>query len=257
MAKEVSGEEVHSGPDIQKLNRVLTAIHLIMPYSHQTLWRFAVIRSSKWNTFLTDKLSYMVKYKISDMLFVERFGAWCRTCAGGCSMIWLTTATMGQSSRDDILAHILCHEISHAICAHADEARALKDSKASAQKMEELNWKHEYEADEVGMRLSARAGYNPYAAVLYFKLRSGRKEKVGPLGENSYPSVRLSIYHTPSKQWHTLIIFKFAQRFAKLQSGIPEALEEYEESNKQNTLIAEWQKKERHWQNPFHNYPFP
>ncbi|EPE27495.1 peptidase M48 Ste24p [Glarea lozoyensis ATCC 20868] len=184
-----------------------------MPFSQQSLWRFVVIRSNTYQACHRD------------------YGA-------GCSMVWLTTAYINQCSRDDMLAFILCHEISHGICAHGKEKTKLRLSKAPAQEQEELSWKLEYEADEVGMRLCARAGYNPYAALLFFKLRLHHKKTSLPIGQNPHPSP--------------------AQPVAKLQSGVQEAIKEYEESNKQNTSIADWQKTkwESYW-NPFHNYDLP
>lgn len=96
-------------------------------------------------------------------------------------------------SNDAELATVVAHEIGHALARHGGErmtleglkdvgSAALQLSGADGQRWLELygvgtqvgallpfSRKHEYEADQMGLILMARAGYNPTAAISFWK----------------------------------------------------------------------------------------
>jgi predicted Zn-dependent protease len=86
---------------------------------------------------------------------------------------------------------VVGHEIAHCLCNHLLKRVQARELGIHAQKYKELCWQQEFEADELGMMLASKAGYNPRAGIVFFKLGLTSKERVLPLGENHHPPVRL------------------------------------------------------------------
>ncbi len=144
---------------------------------------------------------------------------------------------IGLVRDDDELAAVIAHEIAHVTCRHVTErlsklvtaAMVAEIAAAVATHNEEEQWaqifrglfavgtalyiptygrKDEYEADRVGLRYLARAGYDPRAAVRIWKRASERK------GEPQSTSIFAT--HPSSRD-----------RWEALEGMMPEAMEEY------------------------------
>lgn len=150
----------------------------------------------------------------------ETVNAWCM--AGGKMAIY-TGLLNKVKPTDDELAQVMAHEISHALANHTAEkmsvqmasqigmvavAVAVSDSDyggaaltgaalAATMAIELPNSRTaEKEADEMGIELAAKAGYNPYAAATLW-------EKMARVGGSSPPEF-LSTHPSPGNRQSTL-----------------------------------------------------
>lgn len=143
--------------------------------------------------------------------------AWCM--AGG-KMAVYTGLIKQIKPTDDELAQVMGHEISHALANHSAERMSvalasnlgvslvgvLTDSKlaevgglAAAKLAVELpnSRTGESEADQIGIELAAKAGYDPHAAVTLW-------QKMGALGGGGQTPQFLSTHPSPTNRQQTL-----------------------------------------------------
>ena len=169
--------------------------------------------------------------------------------------IFVFTGIFRYMNSDDELAAVMGHEVGHALARHGAERKTsatlskigagilkvlneLDDKKTRAQKDEDNRatdymvgrWimlphsrTQEYEADHIGLVLSAKAGYNPNAALSFWKKFSAQK--------SNRPEY-MSTHPTP------------AHRIEKIKELIPKVMPYYEASKKQSTQKIE-EKKEK------------
>lgn len=150
----------------------------------------------------------------------EVVNAWCM--AGGKMAIY-TGLINKVKPTDDELAQVMGHEISHALANHTAErmsmamasqlgmvavaiatsnsryqSTALAGSALAAQMALELpnSRTSEAEADQIGIKLAAKAGYNPNAAATLW-------EKMGKVGGSSPPEF-MSTHPSPGNRQQTL-----------------------------------------------------
>ncbi len=143
----------------------------------------------------------------------ETVNAWCM--AGGRMAVY--SGLVGRLDlTDDELAHVMGHEISHAIANHSAERMSLAvlqglavaavahetQDRAATNTADMLatvalglpnSRTAEYEADELGMRLAVAAGYEPMAAVSLW-------EKMQAFGGSSRPPEFLSTHPHPDNR---------------------------------------------------------
>ena len=148
----------------------------------------------------------------------ETINAWCM--AGGRMAIYSGIVQKLDLS-DDEIAHIMGHEISHALANHTAERMSMAMAKGLAVLAVQLGTESreagemagsladlgltlpnsrsaESEADEIGMRLAVRAGYEPLAAVSLW-------EKMGKQG-GSRPPEFLSTHPSPKNRLNRLAV---------------------------------------------------
>jgi predicted Zn-dependent protease len=155
----------------------------------------------------------------------EQVNAWCM--AGG-KMAVYTGLLNKVKPTDDELAHVMGHEISHALANHTAERMSVAMASSlgvtvlgvatdsdqltlaagvlAAKLAVELpnSREGESEADEIGIELAARAGYDPYAAVSLWQ----KMEKVGGatppqfLSTHPSPANRQQRLKTLAKKWN-------------------------------------------------------
>jgi predicted Zn-dependent protease len=147
----------------------------------------------------------------------KEVNAWCM--AGGKMAVY--TGLLDQLKlTDDELAAVLGHEIAHALREHSREQASMEVFTDTAVTLGSVllgldeasqdvvalvkdlgvslpfSRKHETEADAIGIELSARAGFNPMAAVSLWK-------KMGNLSENKVPQF-LSTHPAPESRSENL-----------------------------------------------------
>jgi len=164
----------------------------------------------------------------------ETINAWCM--AGGRMAIY-SGIVLQLDLSDDEIAHIMGHEISHALANHTAERMSMAmaqglavlaiqlgtESREAAEAADSLanvaltlpnSRSAELEADEIGMMLAVRAGYEPLAAVSLW-------EKMAAQGGSSPPEF-LSTHPSPGNRAARLAaLAREFQRFAPARA--PEA----------------------------------
>ena len=84
-----------------------------------------------------------------------------RSAVGDGDVVQLTSGIVLATRDDDELAFVIAHELAHNISGHYDWLRANGRTKANIRKTEA-------EADAIGVKLMAGAGYDPYAAARFW-----------------------------------------------------------------------------------------
>lgn len=113
----------------------------------------------------------------------------------GHGLFVFTTRHIQIYSKEDYLAWVVSHEIAHALREHHAQTRQAKRSGVDKLEYEKLLQQQEFEADELGSILTARAGYNPATGIRFFRMRLSldSEKKTRPAGENTHPPVRVSL----------------------------------------------------------------
>lgn len=161
----------------------------------------------------------------------KQVNAWCM--AGGRMAIY-TGLIRQVDPTDDELAQVMGHEIAHALANHTAErmsvalagqagvlavgilsdkpAQSMAMAAAAAKLAVELpnSRASENEADEIGIKLAARAGYDPHAAVTLW-------QKMGKVGDGKSPPAWISTH--PSD----------AQRQQRLGALVPKMMKFYQQ----------------------------
>jgi predicted Zn-dependent protease len=172
-----------------------------------------LIKQAKILRPATQKWSWSIKV-LDDPKMVN---AWCM--AGGKMAIY-SGLIQQLSATDDEIAQVMGHEISHALANHSAERMSISMAQSFglqaiqittgakgghmqlAQTAAQLaltlpnSRKSESEADQIGIELAAKAGYNPHAAVSLWK-KMGQKS-----GNNGFEF--MSTHPTPSNRQHML-----------------------------------------------------
>ena len=161
----------------------------------------------------------------------ETINAWCMP--GG--KIVFYTGILSIASSDEEIAVVMGHEIAHALARHGNErmsqgmalqlgemtlAAALQEKPELTQQIFLTSYgvgsslgtlaysrKHEYEADQIGMTLMAKAGYDPSYAVSFWQKMSENGGTATPELLSTHPSD--------------------AKRIAALKKHLPEAMKYY------------------------------
>ncbi|KAB5617967.1 M48 family metallopeptidase [Pseudomonas putida] len=157
-------------------------------------------------------------------------------CGPGGKIIVYTGLVDKLKLTDDELAAVVGHEIAHALREHSREAisqaYALElasqgiaaafnvgaQGMAFGQKLAELVWtlpnsrSNENEADLIGLEISARAGYNPDAAITLWQKMSAASEGAPPEFLSTHPAD--------------------SRRIASLQAAIPKVMPLYQAAKK-------------------------
>jgi hypothetical protein len=100
----------------------------------------------------------------------------------------MTTAMLGFVRNDDELAIVLGHEMAHRILGHPPTRNEDGLLAAFGIKAGDL-WRREAEADRLGLRLSVAAGYDPGAAIPFWRRYLGKYDWFPQLFR-SHPSLR-------------------------------------------------------------------
>ncbi len=204
--------------------RLVAQVHNFRPDAVNWAWEINVIESKEVN-------------------------AWCM--AGGKMAVY--TGLLDQLNlTDDELAAVLGHEIAHALREHSREqasmevftgaavsiGSALLGLDEASQELVSLvkdlgvslpfSRKHETEADAIGIELSARAGFNPMAAVSLWN-------KMGGLSENNVPQF-LSTHPAPESRSENLQ--QLAERVMPLYEAAKASNVNKANTNKANTNKA-------------------
>jgi predicted Zn-dependent protease len=92
---------------------------------------------------------------------VESTNARAILTASGVVMVQFDTKTIRDCNNNDQLAFLAAHEISHLIGRHAERTRGIPHSKL----LEDMRFRDEWEADELGLMMAASAGYDERGVI--------------------------------------------------------------------------------------------
>ena len=101
---------------------------------------------------------------------------WNALALGGNKTVFFTGLT--ESLNDDELAAVVGHELAHNTAAHISEHAAARIVSLATERGRKKGWseaytyKHEQEADDLGILYAALAGYDPYGAAALWKKRA-------------------------------------------------------------------------------------
>ena len=101
---------------------------------------------------------------------------WNALALGGNKTVFFTGLT--ESLNDDELAAVVGHELAHNTAAHISEHAAARIVSVATERGRKKGWneaytyKHEQEADDLGILYAALAGYDPDAAAALWEIRS-------------------------------------------------------------------------------------
>ena len=101
---------------------------------------------------------------------------WTALALGGNKTVFFTGLT--DSLNDDELAAVVGHELAHNTAAHISEGTAARIVSLTTERGRKKGWneaytyKHEQEADDLGILYAALAGYDPDAAAALWKTRA-------------------------------------------------------------------------------------
>lgn len=102
---------------------------------------------------------------------------WNALALGGNKTVFFTGLT--DSLNDDELAAVVGHELAHNTAAHISEHAAARIVSLATERGRKKGWseaytyKHEQEADDLGILYAALAGYDPYAAAALWEKKAG------------------------------------------------------------------------------------
>lgn len=201
--------------------------------SNNKLYNDAVRRVGKNIAAVTTQYNFEWEFKVFES---EQANAFC--LPGGKVAVY--TGLFKFTDNDAELATVMGHEVAHAILRHGGERISqgmLQQLGAELLKINEVSegWlqaygiaasglailpysrKHEYEADEVGLILLARAGYNPNAA-LSFWAKFGKDSKISTIEE-------LISTHPMSEK-----------RLEEMRRQLPKVMQSYNQLNQKHNL---------------------
>lgn len=120
--------------------------------------------------------------------------------------VQLSTGVLGFVRSDDELASVLAHELAHNILRHRRRLDAMGIQRGFLQQFgrsARLTRESELEADRLGIRLMARAGYDPQAALAYVARAMTRPDYgeggTHPRGRDRLAAMREEIARLPSR----------------------------------------------------------
>ncbi len=150
----------------------------------------------------------------------------------------VNTASLDVMPTDDELAALIGHEVAHNIMRHIPQAQWLividymfsvltglgqysEDDGISNLTMKGFSRQHEYEADYVGVYLSALAGYDPEGAISLPRIFATYDPDY--ISDSDQWSDKSTLFHTHPEHAHRLSQFRKAidQIKLKQQSGLP------------------------------------
>lgn len=136
--------------------------------------------------------------------------------------IYVTRGLLALANTEDELASVIAHEMAHVTARHAAERERRLRQAARGENLEvtlaNFSQSQEIEADAIGIRLMARAGYDPSAAAR-FLVSMGRKAVLNAAGnrQSEDPSFLASHPSTPAR------VAKARDLAAELARAIPAA----------------------------------